>query len=463
LRGTDVNSTSSAPEGRIERDDPLNVEALAVLSSQSCPFSELTLELQQKLLASMHLREYAQGEHLIREGEPGDHLLLIISGSAAAFIHPPPIDRTAVGEFGPGDVVGEIGLLTGEPRTADVVARTAVRALSLSVNGFGTVATAHPEVRVLLTNVLADRLGKTTYDGLGGKDIHGYRILRCVGRGGMGIVYEAVRISGGDTVALKMLNHRLLYQPRGVQRFKREAEALASLHHESIARLDECFSAYGTQFLVMEFCRGATLKQLTSGGRVLDEPVVRKVIGQLAAALCYVHAQGLIHRDLKPSNVMVTGSGVVKLLDFGLVKPSPMRPDERETVRAVCDSVGVYGTPKYMAPEQFGEKPYDWRVDLYGLACIAFEALSGRRVIEAADLPGIIQEKLRFVVPPRESIGRGVTIEMHELLVRGLDCHPENRMIDLRRLADWAGPVLVELPPEGDDQLNDTKSLSPTW
>src|SRR5262245_47927033 len=112
ITGADVNPASSAAGRTIEREDSVRTEALGVLSSPSCPFSDQTLELQQKLVANMHLREYAAGEHLIREGDPGDHLLLIVSGSAAAFIHPPPIDRTAVGEFGPGDVIGEIGLLT---------------------------------------------------------------------------------------------------------------------------------------------------------------------------------------------------------------------------------------------------------------------------------------------------------------------------------------------------------------
>ena len=155
-------------------------EALAVMSSTSCPFSSLGSESLKRLLSGMRLCEYRAKDHLVRQGDPGDHLLLILSGAARAFIHDGSSGRTKVGEFRAGDVVGEIGLLTGEARTADVVSETPVRALRLDVASFQKISETYPEVRMLLTNVVAGRLGKASHDGLGGKDIHGYRIVRCV-------------------------------------------------------------------------------------------------------------------------------------------------------------------------------------------------------------------------------------------------------------------------------------------
>jgi hypothetical protein len=429
------------PETARPADTP-SAPTLAVLSSTACPFSELGDELLTTLSAAMRPREFSAGEHLIRQGDPGDHLLVIVSGTAQALISRPARDPTPIGDFRPGDVVGEIGVLTGEPRTADVICQTPVRALVLSVADFHTISNAHPEVRILLTNVIADRLGTAAYDGLGGKDIHGYRIERCIGRGGMGVVYQATRLTTGEAVALKMLNHRQLHHPGGLQRFRREAGALALLRHESIASLYESFSAYGTQFLVIEFCEGATVKDVLAGGHGLAEHVVKKIVGQLAVALRYVHGRGLIHRDIKPSNIIVGPAGIVKLLDFGLATPDPTQPEGSETrTRTMADAGAIQGTLRYMAPEQFGRDAVDHRVDFYGLACVAFEALSGRPVIEASDLLGIIQEKLRFVLPPPEAIGPGVTKEMHEVLARGLEPRPERRTIDLDRLAEWAAPV----------------------
>jgi eukaryotic-like serine/threonine-protein kinase len=433
--------------------DPRSSEALGVLSSKSCPFSDFSPDLLRLLLSVMHLREHGAGAYLIRQGDPAEYLLVILDGTATACVHQATGAATPLAEFGPGDVVGEVSLLTDEARTADVIARTPVRSLLLLAADFHKLAETHPELRVMLTNVVADRLGRTTYDGLSGKDIHGYRILRCVGRGGMGIVYEATQLATGDTVALKMLSHLLLYQPAALQRFRREADTLKSLRHDSIAQLYDRFAAYTTQFLVMEFCEGTTVDQLIAARGPLEECVVRKVIGQLASALDYVHALGLAHRDLKPSNVMLARSGLVKLLDFGLAKFDPgWRGANASDADTMSQSIAFIGTPRYMAPEQFGRAGADHRVDVYGLACVAFEMLSGRPLFEAPDFLGIIQAKLGFVLPPPAEIGRGVTIEMHEFLARGLEHRPEKRVVALDRLAAWAGPVEIDaLAPADSD------------
>jgi eukaryotic-like serine/threonine-protein kinase len=335
-------------------------------------------------------------------------------------------------------VVGEISLLTGEARTADVAACSPVRALALSVADFNAVANVHPHVRLLLTNVVADRLGKAAYDSLGGKDLHGYRIVRCVGRGGMGVVYEATRIGTVEIVAVKMLNHSLLYQQGAVDRFTREAETLKSLRHRSIARVYETFFAYGTHFLVVGYCEGSTLKDSIARSGCLDEGMTRKIVGELADALRYLHRQGLVHRDLSPSNVMLTHGAGVKLLDFGLVKDDPTWRDGEAGTRTVSVATVVQGTPAYMAPEQFGRTPVDYRVDVYALACVAYEALTGQPVSRATDLLGMVQEKLRFVLPPPSAIGQGISAEMHGFLLRGLDPQPEKRTVDLDTLAAWA-------------------------
>ena len=247
-------------------------ETLDVLASRPSPFSDFRRELQSTLLSVMRVVSYQVGDYLIRQGEPGEYLLLILEGTAAGWVRQATGNATPIAEFSAGAVVGEISLLMNEPRTADVIASTPVRALFLSAADFHRLAEAHPELRVVLTYVLADRLGRSSYDGLSGKDIHGYRIRRCVGRGGMGIVYEGASLATGNTVALKMMNHALLYQPAALKRFRREAEALRSFQHPSIARLYDHFAAYKTEFLVMEFCEGVTLdRRIASHGRLLRQ------------------------------------------------------------------------------------------------------------------------------------------------------------------------------------------------
>ena len=441
----ELNTTSEKPWHAKGGDDPPRDETTSSIQSQayfkSSPLSVLGPATLGELFAAMEPREFAPGEYLMRQGDPADCLFLVLNGSAWAHVRDAPSGRPPVGVFGPGDVVGEISLVTDEPRTAEVVAQTSVLALRLSSTDFHTIAQHHPDVRVVLTDVVASRLGQTRYDGLGGKDIHGYRIVQCIGRGGMGVVYEAKESATGKTVALKMMNHRLVYQPRAVRRFKREADILKTLHHPALARLYECFSAYKTEFLAMEFCNGSTLGEVIATRGPLGEDSVRALLGQLAVALRYIHERGVVHRDLKPSNIIISQDGRIKLLDFGIGTFDHESELWRDHSSGSTRSSEVLGTPRYMAPEQFSNGNVDHRSDFYGLACVAFEALTGRTVVKASDILGIVLEQERFVLPARRRIGKGVSAEMHDLLRHGLKHNPEERRVDLDLLATWAGPV----------------------
>ena len=168
-------------------------------------------------------------------------------------------------------------------------------------------------------------------------------------------------------------------------------------------------------------------------------------MGHLAVALKYVHGRGIVHRDLKPSNIVLTGAGSIKLLDFGIVtveKDSDLWGDLK-TGTGVPSAL-VLGTPRYMAPEQFSGRNVDRRADFYGLACVAFEALSGRTVIQASDVFDIIREQARFTLPPRERVGSGISAEMHDVLTHALEHDPDQRTLDLDKLAAWTGPLDLE-------------------
>jgi CRP-like cAMP-binding protein len=407
------------------------------------PFSVLSAETLADLLTVMHFHEAKPGDHLIRQGDPAEFLVLILSGRAVAELHDAPVDRGPVGEFGPGDIAGEMSLVTNAPRTADVVARTEVQFLRLSASDFHVLAERHPDLPLVLTEVVTERLGRARYDGLGGKDVHGYKITQCVGRGGMSVVYEARQLATDRKVALKMMNHRFIYQLGALRRFRREAAILKTLDHPSIATLYETFSAYRTEFLAMEFCEGRTLSDVIASGGALPEDFVRRLLGQLAIALDYVHGRGIVHRDLKPSNVVLTRSGTIKLLDFGIVSVD-VNSDLWRAWKTSTHPAGLIGTPRYMAPEQFSEGPVDRRADFYALACVAFEALSGRSAIQASQVFEIVREKALFVLPPREKIGGGVSNELHDILAAALEYDPSKRRLDLDVLAKWAAPLNVE-------------------
>ena len=414
---------------------PGSPDALSRVSA----FAGLAPDLLRAMWERMEPRQFAEGETLIRQDDPGDYLLVLLEGSASVDQRGADGRLRLLGEVRAGDVVGEMALITGESRGADVTANEPVRAAVLSASEFERLARAHPELGIVLTNLIAERLGRRTRDALGGKTLAGWRIERCVGRGGMAVVYEAFSEQDGRRVALKMMSHRLVYDAAALTRFRQEADVVETLDHENIARLYGRFSAYGTHFLIMEFLDGPGLDAIVARGKPLEEIHVRRIVGQLADALGYLHGRGLLHRDIKPSNVMLTREGVVKLMDFGLAKPM-ISLDERTATHELT----LVGTPAYMAPEQLSGDPLDERVDVYALCCLAFVLLTATKPFDTKNLLDLVRRKLAFTVPAAESIGLGVSREMHELLTRGLLASRDERIESLAEYVAWAAPVDVQ-------------------
>ena len=412
------------------------------------PLTALSEAALREVFEAAEERSYQPGDVIVRQGDPAEGLLILLEGTAHALLRGQDGNH-CLGRFTNGDVVGEMALVTREARSADVIADSPVRALLVPTAAFDRLAMRHLELGMVLTQLVADRLGQGAHDGFGGKRVEGFRILRCVGRGGMSVVYRAQDESTGELVALKMMSYRLIYDSTALARFHQEAHLLQSLDHENIARLKRLFPAYRTYFLVMELCEGVDLARLVRARGRLAEPQVRPILGQLARALEYVHARGLVHRDLKPANVMITRDGQVKLTDFGLAMP--VVPLEDAQTR-VADHT-VMGTPAFMAPEQLSDGRLDRRTDVYALGCLAYNLLTGRQLFGATNLFELVQEKLTMGLPSAAEIGEGVSAELYEFLQGALRANPNERPPSTAPLLKWAGPC-DPLPEDlVDDQV----------
>ncbi len=207
-----------------------------------------------------------------------------------------------------------------------------------------------------------------------------YEIVRFIGRGGMGAVYQGTQRMLKRQVAIKLLPSELAANPQFVTRFEREAQTLARLQHPGIVTIYEFGrTEEGHLFFVMEFVDGADLHHLIHGPGLEPQQALELTV-QICEALHYAHEQGVIHRDIKPPNVLINKEGKAKLADFGLARP--LVPENTATMSQFM------GTLNYMAPEQFGGKA-DQRADIFALGVMLYEMLTGTFPVGAFDLPSL--------------------------------------------------------------------------
>ncbi len=270
-----------------------------------------------------------------------------------------------------------------------------------------------------------------------GQTILHYRILRRLGAGGMGEVFEAEDTDLHRKVALKILPQELASKPETLDRFKREARALAALNHPNIVTIHSVEQSDSTHFLSMELVEGRPLSELIPRGGFTVEKLLALGI-PLTDALAAAHARGIGHRDLKPSNVMVNDQGRVKVIDFGLAKlfqPEAVALDvEAPTVHQTVEGK-VLGTPAYMSPEQIEGRKVDHRTDIFSLGILLCEMATAQRPFKGDSSMAIMSSILKDAPPPLTGLKPGLPEHLGRIVRRCLQKDPDDRyqsVLDVR-------------------------------
>ncbi len=272
-----------------------------------------------------------------------------------------------------------------------------------------------------------------------------YALVRMLGRGGMGTVYQARDSLVGDVVALKTLELGKDAGPDAIERFTREVRLARRITHPHVARMHDLGTHEGQAFLTMEFVEGEDLRALLARERPLAASRAARITLAICEGLAAAHAAGVVHRDLKPANILVESGGRVVLTDFGIARAV--------AGEAASRTMGTVGTPMYMAPEQVSGEPVDARADLYAVGLLLYELLTGE-VPFSGDTPWAAA-MVRLRQPPPDLRQRAtVPPPLAELVHRCLGRAPEDRPASALEVAgalrDWlvsVGEPTLSGPP----------------
>jgi serine/threonine-protein kinase len=262
-----------------------------------------------------------------------------------------------------------------------------------------------------------------------------FELRQKLGEGGMGTVYLAWDTQLRRKVALKLIRG-VKASDRERQRLLLEARTASNLAHPNIVTIFGLFEDQNQLFCAMEYVEGETLEDLLRRG-ALPIPQVLQMAGQMASAIAYAHQHGVIHRDIKPANIMITIDGNIKILDFGLARPTAASEDQQlveDTSLLQTRDGQIRGTLPYMAPEQLNGQRADAKSEIFSFGCVLYEMLAGQRPFPAANPVQIRWEILQCKPVPLAQL-LGCHHELHQVVEQCLRADPESRFLSMKQIS----------------------------
>ncbi|MDO0926751.1 protein kinase [Streptomyces sp. TG1A-8] len=273
-----------------------------------------------------------------------------------------------------------------------------------------------------------------------------YRLTHRLGRGGMAEVFAAEDVRLGRTVAVKLLRADLAEDPVSKARFTREAQSVAGLNHHAIVAVydsgEDFVGGQSVPYIVMELVEGRTIRDLLMNSEAPGPEQALVIVSGVLEALAYSHQHGIVHRDIKPANVIITDSGAVKVMDFGIARAL------HGASTTMTQTGMVMGTPQYLSPEQALGKAVDHRSDLYATGCLLYELLALRPPFTGETPLSVVYQHVQDMpVPPSRVADGGCPPELDGLVMRSLAKDPDDRFQtaeEMRGLVQYGLQMLYE-------------------
>ena len=437
------NETIPSPEAC--RDRPVPLPADYEFFRKTKPLKYICRAAVCPVLNSVTLKQVSAGARFITQGDPGDTLYVIRSGSCLVKLEKDgtfiPLSRCRE-----GDIVGEMALLTGEPRSAHVEAETDLELWGLTEKQFERIAEKVPDFRVFLTDIVAQRFFSRRETAR--REIGKYLITDIIGRGSYSVVYKGRHTGLYMPVCVKMLKHDLAMDSCFQRAFREEARLIAALDHPNIVRVLDIEERYQTLFIIMEFLEGVPLRSHLDHGPDLSPRRIVSILLQACEGLAYAHDNGVVHRDIKPANLFLLPSGQLKILDFGVA--TPPGTEERS----------IAGTVHYMAPEQIACDPVDGRMDIYALGICAYEMVTGEKPYPGNDPDELLVRHLREDIPDPALKRPDIPEELQSFIMTACSRDPEERYQSCREALEALEPLAGRFGLKRERHLPEKKRMT---
>ncbi len=371
------------------------------------------------------------GIKFITQGDKGDCLYIIQQGLCSIQIQEQDKTLKTVAQRRKGDVIGEMALLTGELRTANVISESQMILWKLSGNEFDTACQLHPDIRKFLTELLTNRLENSIVTEV--RNVGRYTMTHRIGQGGWNFVYKGKHKTLNMPVAIKMMKHNQAMDENFLENFRKEGKVIAQLNHPNIVQIYDIEELYRTIFIIMECLEGESLEALLERKGALPFSRALTFLTQICSGLAHAHDHQIIHRDVKPANIFLLKNDCIKLLDFGLACAQGEEDFEQT------------GTVHYMSPEQIKGDSVDLRSDIYSLGIMAYEIFTGKKPFANEDLTALMNMHTSMDIPDPSILVPDIPEAIKHFIIKSCAKSPDKRYNSMQEIIDELSAITQTL------------------